>query len=115
VRAAAESGRVCVRQGAMIREVLPPVAWDKGAAVGWILARVPRRSHPVIIYIGDDAGDEPAFAALGGDGISVIVGRRTRTHARFFLRHPAEVQRLLCLLAKLHDGTAPSSPHTDTT
>jgi trehalose-phosphatase len=115
VRAAAESGRVCVRQGAMIREVLPPVAWDKGAAVRWILARVPRRSHPVIMYIGDDAGDEPAFAALGGDGISVIVGRRARTRARFFVRHPAEVQRLLCLLAKLHDGTAPSSPDTDTT
>lgn len=114
VRAAAESGRVCVRPGAMIREVLPPVAWDKGAAVRWILARLPRRSHPVIMYIGDDVGDEPAFAALGGDGISVVVGRRTRTRARFFLRHPAEVQRLLCLLAKLHDGTAPSSPHTDT-
>jgi trehalose-phosphatase len=114
VRAAAESGRVWVRRGAMIQEVLPPVAWDKGATVGWILGRLPRCLQPVILYIGDDAGDEPAFAALGTRGVSVIVGRRKQTRARFFVRHPGEVQRLLCLLAKLHDGTAPSSPHTDT-
>jgi trehalose-phosphatase len=113
VRAAAESGRVWVRRGAMIREVLPPVAWDKGAAVRWILAR--SAPQPVILYIGDDAGDEPAFAALGTRGASVIVGRRKQTRARFFVRHPGEVQRLLCLLARLHDGSAPSSPHTDTT
>lgn len=70
--------------------------------------------NPVVIYIGDDAGDEPAFTALGSDGICVIAGRCNRTRARFFVRHPGEVQRLRCLLAKPHDGTAPSSPHTDT-
>jgi trehalose-phosphatase len=111
VRAAAQGGRVRVRRGAMIREVLPPVEWDKGAAVRWILARLTRRSRPVIIYIGDDAGDEPAFAALGTRGVSVIVGRRKQTRARYFLRSPAEVQGFLRLLARTSgETTPPSSP-----
>lgn len=57
----------------------------------------------MVIYI-DDAGDEPAFATLGSDGISMIVGRRNRTRARLFVRHPGEVQRLLRLLAQLLEG-----------
>ncbi|MFI5338795.1 MAG: trehalose-phosphatase [Candidatus Methylomirabilales bacterium] len=109
VRAAVRSGRVCIRQGVMSREVLPPVAWDKGAAVRWILRWLRGRSRPVVIYLGDDAADEPAFAALVKTGISVIVGRRQRTRARFFLRHPGEVQRLLRLLTELLDETVPCS------
>ncbi len=109
VRAAVWNDRVCIRQGVMSREVLPPVEWDKGAAVRWILTRLHGRSRPVVIYLGDDEADEPAFAALGRDGISVIVGRRQRTRARFFLRHPGEVLRLLRLLTELLDETVPCS------
>ena len=71
--------------------------------------RPPRRLDPVVIYIEDDAGNEPDFAALGSDGISVIVGRRNRTRARLFVRHPGEVQRLLRLLTEKLYGTASRS------
>jgi alpha,alpha-trehalase len=110
MRAAVRSGRVCIRQGVMSREVLPPVVWDKGAAVRWILERLLGHSCPLIIYFGDDVGDEPAFAALGTHGISVIVGRRQRTRARFFVRHPGEAQRLLRLLDQALGTTDLRSP-----
>lgn len=110
VRAAVRNGRVRIRQGAMSREVLPPVEWDKGTAVRWILTRLHGRARPVMIYLGDDEADEPGFAALAKTGISVIVGRRRRTRARFFVGNPAEVQRLLRLLTQVLNGTAPRSP-----
>lgn len=112
VRPAAERGRVSVRPGSLIREVLPPVVWDKGSAVRWILLRLSGRSQPLVIYVGDDAGDEPAFAALGWDGISVVVGRRSRTRARFFLRDPGEVHRFIGLVSQVIDRSTPRSPCT---
>jgi hypothetical protein len=73
--------------------------------------RLPGRSPPLIMYYGDDAGDEPAFAALGTRGVSVIVGRRKQTRARYFLHSPAEVQGFLRLLARTSgETTPPSSP-----
>jgi trehalose 6-phosphate phosphatase len=83
------------------REVLPLLPWDKGAAVRWILARLSAQARPVVIYLGDDLGDEPAFRLLGRKGIPVIVGRRRRTAARYFLRDPEEVDRFLHMLAAL--------------
>jgi hypothetical protein len=68
----------------------------------------------VVIYI-DDAGDEPAFTTLGSDGISMIVGRRNRTRARLFVRHPGEVQRLLRLLTEILYGTASRSAQIEPT
>ncbi len=46
------------------------------------------------IYFGDDLSDEPAFAAAG-KGVSVLVGKRRVTLAKFFLRGPAEVTAAL--------------------
>jgi alpha,alpha-trehalase len=98
---AAREGRVEVRRGLLIREVLPPLPWDKGAAVRWILARLSTHERPLPIYIGDDLGDEPAFRVLRRGGIPVIVGRRKRTSARYFLRDPEEVDRFIRSLAAL--------------
>ncbi len=109
LRPAALADRVRVHPGAMIREVLPPVAWDKGSAVRWILARTSRQPRPVVIYIGDDIGDESAFAAIGREGISVLVGRRKRSRARFLLRDPCEVERFLRLLAQATVHSNPSA------
>jgi len=104
VRAAVRTDRVGIRRGVMSREVLPPVGWDKGAAVRWILARLREHSRPVVIYLGDDAADEPAFAALGSNGVSVIVGGRSRSRARFFVRNPADVENLLFLFTQVLEG-----------
>jgi trehalose-6-phosphatase len=54
------------------------------------------------IYFGDDLSDEPAFAAAG-EGVPILVGKRRATHARFFLRGPAEVTATLCKMAEMID------------
>ena len=73
-------------------EVLPRTIGDKGTAVHRELKLFGRPDVP--FYIGDDATDEPAFAALP-DGVTIRVGRRTLTRAKYQLRDPAEVRSFL--------------------
>jgi trehalose-phosphatase len=75
---------------------------DKGAAVASIAKRV--RAHGVV-YVGDDATDEPAIraaAALGGIGIFVRSSERPRTPrgARATLEGLADVAALLSALSE---------------
>jgi trehalose-phosphatase len=81
-----------IADGNHIWEVMPSELRDKGQAVRRCLHSVSRLALPV--YIGDDAGDEPAFAALS-QGITACVGPARQTNARFRLRNPAEVCRAL--------------------
>jgi len=81
-------------------ELLPSSVGGKNSAVLRLLAKP--RQPTLAIYVGDDAADESAFAALP-HGITVRVGNTPRTHARFYLRGPREVitflQRLEAELA----------------
>jgi trehalose-phosphatase len=81
-----------VAAGDHIWEVMPKELMGKGHAVRRHLQGVSRLALPV--YIGDDLGDEPAFAALA-HGITACVGPSRRTNARFQLRNPLEVCRVL--------------------
>jgi trehalose 6-phosphate phosphatase len=73
-------------------EILPRAIGDKGTAVQRELNLFGRPQ--LSFYIGDDATDEPAFAALP-DGVTIRVGRRALTRAKFQLRDPAEVRSFL--------------------
>ncbi len=60
------------RQGKKVVEIRPGLEWDKGHAIKWLLKEVlPPGTLP--IYIGDDATDEDAFAAIP-QGITIRVG-----------------------------------------
>src|SRR5690606_7279911 len=53
------------RSGKMVLELEPPVAWDKGRAVTWIMKAFginPDERMPV--YVGDDETDEDGFRTL---------------------------------------------------
>lgn len=83
-------------EGKKIWEFFPGGAVDKWTAIEFILRRERQRNPAagrVLIYLGDDATDERVFRRMRG--ISVAVGRRQRTAARYFLRSPAEVRRFL--------------------
>jgi trehalose-6-phosphatase len=82
---------------------MPAVPIDKSAAVRFILQRErphASRRRRLAIYLGDDVADERVFG--GWQGISVAVGRRRPTNARFSLRSPGEVRIFLKKLLKLH-------------
>jgi trehalose 6-phosphate phosphatase len=86
-----------VTSGRQCWEILPTALGDKGSAVRHQLEHLPRRLLP--IYAGDDATDEPAFAALS-HGITIRVGPNKLSRARFELRDPAEVRQFLERLAR---------------
>jgi trehalose 6-phosphate phosphatase len=50
-----------------------------------------------VLYVGDDDNDEDAFA-LDGNLVPVRIGRKQRSHARYYLRTQAEIDKLLELL-----------------
>ena len=79
----------------MVWEVLPNEIRGKGGAVRDLLAEFPAGTPA--IYIGDDGTDESAFCALG-DQITIRVGTAQKSHAKYYVRDPAEVTRFLLRL-----------------
>jgi trehalose-phosphatase len=92
----ARESNLQVMLGKKVWEVMPAGPVNKAVAVRFIL-RWERRQEPganwIAIYVGDDVADERVFARWSG--ISVIVGRRSRTAARYYLQSPAEVRAFL--------------------
>jgi trehalose 6-phosphate phosphatase len=77
-------------------EVLPRSIPGKGLAVRRFLAQPAfRRAFP--LYFGDDYSDESGFAAVRR-GVSVHVGKKRATLARYHVRSPVEVARALAKL-----------------
>lgn len=82
--------------GKMVIEVRPNIKWDKGDAVLKILKSIRAGNvTKTIIYIGDDKTDEDAFKALKQKAITIVVGRKQNSKAKFYLRNTDEVERIL--------------------
>jgi trehalose 6-phosphate synthase/phosphatase len=85
-------------------EARPPIAWDKGHAVHFVLRHRygPAWAETVrVIYLGDDQTDEDAFRVLSGLGITFRVGSADRpTLATRLLPNVAAVQALLDWLSR---------------
>lgn len=92
-----------VTPGAKVYEVRPLVHWNKGAAVGWIREKL-GVAEALVIYIGDDATDEDAFAALSDNVVTIRVGDSAATTvAHYLLPSPAEVHGFLRWVHELVD------------
>lgn len=77
-------------------EIRPRLAWNKGSAVRRILRRagVP---PPLVICAGDDHADEDLFDAVPR-AVSIRVGERVRSRARYYVQHPNALLDFLELL-----------------
>jgi trehalose-phosphatase len=82
----ANAPRLKLVQLKMIDEAMPRRA-SKARAVELLKARKPRAF--ATIYCGDDSTDEDAFAALGDDDVSVLIGAPRVTRAAYRLPNPA--------------------------
>lgn len=90
-------GKIKVRVGKKVIEIIPETHWNKGKVVEWILARETRALGTLLfpIYIGDDITDEDAFGVLKDKGLTVFVGRKKVSKAEYYLRNPKEVLSFL--------------------
>lgn len=102
----AVSGKIKIDSGKKLYEIKPPVQWDKGKAVLWLLAReqfVSGENKVLPVYIGDDVTDEDAFKALKGKGLTIFVGEPANSAADYYLKDAEEVNRFLHLILNLGD------------
>lgn len=99
-----------VTEGLEVLEIRPRVKWNKGTAARWILASC-ASPDALPVYMGDDATDEDAFAALAA-GITVRIGRTAETVAHYALEDQEGAGDFLAWLAELDDtlpGPLPGS------
>jgi trehalose 6-phosphate phosphatase len=83
---------VRVSRGRKVLELIPYELEDKGAAVQQELRSMGWLALPV--YVGGDAGDEPAFEALYR-GVTIRVGPERKSHAKYRLDNVEQVQLFL--------------------
>jgi len=83
--------------GKKVYELQPNIGWDKGKALLWLLNLMSSGAQAISpVYIGDDLTDEYAFRVLQQRAVGIIVTEELRpTAARYVLKNPAEVERLL--------------------
>jgi trehalose 6-phosphate phosphatase len=96
-------GKIMITQGKKVYEIRPPIDWDKGKAIAWLMAKCKEfkgRGKALPIYLGDDLTDEDGFKAIErNDGISIFVGEESlQSAARYFLKSPEEVTQFLKML-----------------
>lgn len=101
VRPFIESREIKAFKGKKVYELRPPVAWDKGTMVSWLIkeyAKDPRSKEALIIYIGDDKTDEDAFSALASKAVTICVGDPQESKASYYVHDPQEVGKILQMI-----------------
>ncbi|MDA8205872.1 MAG: trehalose-phosphatase [Thermaerobacter sp.] len=83
---------LCIRPADGCWEIRPVLGPTKGDAVKRLLSNAPASAVPCVF--GDDWTDEDAFEAVG-TGLTVVVGNRRPTRARYHLPTPRHVRALL--------------------
>jgi trehalose-phosphatase len=86
--------RLLLLSGKKVWELLPGESVDKGVAVQRLLEEIRAPRGRFVAYLGDDTTDESVFRKLA-DGVTIVVGRRPHTAARYSLRSMGEVGELL--------------------
>jgi len=99
--------KIKINSGKKVYEIKPPVKWDKGKVVLWLLARqqfISGEKNVFPIYIGDDITDEDAFRALKRKGLTVFVGEPGNSKADYYLKNTEEVIKFLRLISDLRSS-----------
>ena len=90
-----------VSRGKKVFEIRPRIEWDKGKAIERLTELLAVRTKLMRIYIGDDQTDEDAFSVLGKGDISVRVGAKKGSRARYYCRGSEEVVTFLKMVNDL--------------
>ena len=98
-----------VHLGKKVIEVAPPVNWDKGKAVLWLLHNMSfsEKSSILPVYIGDDTTDEDAFKILKDSGLTIFVGKSKKSAAQYYVKNTSEVLAFLRAILDLKLARSP--------
>ncbi|OQW36977.1 MAG: hypothetical protein A4E19_14680 [Nitrospira sp. SG-bin1] len=83
--------------GKSVVNVMPPTASHKGTA---LLETMRRLDCATALYVGDDETDEDVFALRDHRVLTVRVGKKNGSSARYFLKRQAEITEVLRLLVE---------------
>jgi trehalose 6-phosphate phosphatase len=83
--------------GKSVVNVMPPSAWHKGTA---LLECMRRLSCTTALYVGDDETDEDVFGLGDHRILTVRIGKKNTSSARFFLKRQTEITQVLRLLVE---------------
>ena len=86
--------------GKSVVNVMPPTASHKGTA---LLEYMRRLDCSTALYVGDDETDEDVFALRDARILTVRVGKKKGSSARYFLKRQAEITEMLRLLVEVGD------------
>ncbi len=97
------TGRIRITEGKKVYEIRPPVDWNKGKAVAWLMAKlkdISRKQNILPVYLGDDLTDEDAFKVIDKmNGISIVIGEdNISSVAQYYLKTSQEVADFLKML-----------------
>jgi len=90
--------KIVITLGKKVLEIRPPIKWNKGNAILWLLNKhksALRDKLILPIYIGDDVTDEDAFDVLKNEGLTIFVGHPKKSHAKYYLKNTKEVSKFL--------------------
>ncbi len=88
--------KIKVTFGKKVYEIRPPLRWDKGKSLKFLLEKkFQLELQPLVISLGDDRTDEDMFKAVKNKGISIFVGNPRGSSARYYLRNVGEVKNFL--------------------
>ena len=86
--------------GKSVVNVMPPTASHKGTA---LLEYMRRLDCGAALYVGDDETDEDVFALRDARILTVRVGKKNGSSARYFVKRQAEITEVLRLLVEVGD------------
>jgi len=90
--------QIRIEEGRRTLEITPAVDWDRGKAVKMLVQNY-RAIYPdqeiLLLYVGDDAMDEPAFKYARQVGIPYRVTQTKETDAIYYLKMQTEISRVL--------------------
>ncbi|MBN2097229.1 MAG: trehalose-phosphatase, partial [Candidatus Omnitrophica bacterium] len=94
--------QIRLTQGKKVWEVRPPIKWDKGRALLWLIQRLGRKRGVLPIFIGDDLTDEDGFRAVNKiGGISILVRKKKTSQAQYYLNSTKDTEKFLQQLVKI--------------
>jgi len=83
--------------GKSVVNVMPPTASHKGTA---LLEYLRRLDCTTALYVGDDETDEDVFALRDHRILTVRIGKKNGSSARYFLKRQSEITEMLRLLVE---------------